>query len=138
MGLSTANRHWFVRVASSTIPSQTSLAINGGYRLTSFKEYRQRIFAELDELLEAKGNDYTAGGSCFSNFEACEQIGIDRLNGLIIRLLDKVARVKSFAKSGQCQVKNESVDDAFMDIIGYSLIALAMRHEDLTGEIFKS
>lgn len=96
----------------------------------TFRNFREDEFRKLNDLIDRKNNDYTAGGSCFSNFEICEEIGIDRLRGLTIRVLDKIQRLKSFAKSGALEVKNESVEDIFKDLIGYSFIALAMINED--------
>jgi len=96
----------------------------------SFREFRERTFAELNELIERKNSDYTAGGSVFANFELCEELGIDRLNGLAIRFLDKVQRLKSFVRNGKLEVADEGVADVFRDFIGYSIIALAMLHED--------
>ena len=96
----------------------------------SFREFRERTFAELNELIERKNSDYTAGGSVFANFELCEELGIDRLNGLAIRFLDKVQRLKSFVRNGKLEVADEGVADVFRDFIGYSVIALAMLHED--------
>ncbi len=92
-----------------------------------FKKFREDICTEINILMDQKNADYCAGGSVFSNFEATEEIGIPSLNGLIIRMLDKFQRVKSFAKSGALQVEGEGVDDAFRDLIGYCLIALGMR-----------
>jgi len=92
-----------------------------------FKEFRINTCQEINALMDQKNSDYTAGGSVFSNFEATEDIGVPALNGLIIRMLDKFQRVKSFAKSGALAVEGEGVDDAFKDLIGYCLIALGMR-----------
>jgi len=96
----------------------------------SFREFRERIFAEMSELIEKKNSDYTSGGSVFANFEICEELGIDRLNGLAIRFLDKVQRLKSYVRNGKLEVADEGVEDVFKDFIGYSVIALAMLHED--------
>ena len=52
-----------------------------------------------------------------------------RVYQLVVRCLDKVQRVKSFTKQGILQVEGEGVEDAFKDIIGYSLLALGMLEE---------
>lgn len=95
-------------------------------------EYLQFIdvtFGEMKELIRRKNADYTNGAGPFANFEAAEEIGLDPIKGLVMRLLDKVQRLKSFCKQGELQVKGEGVEDIFKDFIGYSLIALAMLQE---------
>ena len=96
----------------------------------TFKKFREDLFVELNELIEQKNADYTAGSSVFANFEICEEIGIDRLHGLTIRFLDKVQRLKSYVKNGKLEVGDEGVEDVFKDFIGYSFLALGMLHED--------
>jgi len=104
----------------------------------TFRQFREETFAELNDLIDRKNDDYTAGGSCFANFEICEQIGIDRLQGLTIRFLDKVQRLKSYAKSGRLSVADEGIEDVFKDFIGYSFLALGMLHEDRDVECQKN
>jgi len=95
-----------------------------------FKSFRDEICKSINELINKKNADYTAGGSVFSNFELTEDIGIPRLTGLTIRILDKIQRLKSFTKKNKLAVENEGVEDIFKDLIGYSLIALGMLEED--------
>ena len=47
----------------------------------------------------------------------------------MLRMGDKMQRVKSYCKQGKLQVPGEGVEDCFYDFIGYSLIALAMLKE---------
>jgi hypothetical protein len=96
----------------------------------TFRQFREDTFLDLNEMIDRKNTDYTAGGSVFSNFELCEEIGIDRLQGLTIRILDKVQRLKSYAKSGKLEVASEGIEDVFKDFIGYSFLALGMLQED--------
>jgi hypothetical protein len=114
---------------------RTNLATKGNSPVTkldkdTFREFVIETFDDMAKLLDRKNSDYTAGGSVFSNFELCEELGFDRLDGLAIRFLDKVQRLKSFVRNGKLQVADEGVEDVFKDFIGYSVIALAMLHED--------
>ncbi len=77
-------------------------------------------------LMEKKNNDYTAGASPFANFEQSTNYGVDPIVGLSIRMGDKMKRIETFCKNGKLEVDNEGVEDAYKDLIGYSLIALAM------------
>jgi len=106
-------------------------------RLTkeTFRQFREDTFADLNDLIDRKNDDYTAGGSVFANFELCEEIGIDRLQGLTIRFLDKVQRLKSYAKSGRLSVAEEGIEDVFKDFIGYSFLALGMLHENRNADV---
>lgn len=61
-----------------------------------------------------------------------ENIARFGLTGIIIRMHDKIARLENLISSGQ-RANNESVQDTFIDIIGYSAIALMwMNNQFLT------
>jgi hypothetical protein len=44
-------------------------------------------------------------------------------NGILIRLWDKISRLKNLITSGK-DAQNESVEDTYKDIAGYALVAL--------------
>ena len=50
--------------------------------------------------------------------------------GVLLRMLDKIQRLKSFYTTGELKVKSESHVDALRDIIGYSLILIGLSKED--------
>lgn len=88
----------------------------------------------LKDTLKRKNADYTGGDeSPFSNFEVTEKLGLsDAKTGVLIRMVDKIQRIRSFIKKGKLEVKNEGVEDAVMDVIGYSLVLLGMLEQDKT------
>lgn len=95
------------------------------------KEYLTFAKKELNDLLaliEKKNADYTGGSQdALANFKLCEEIGLGKAeHGVLIRMMDKVQRIKSFLAKGSLEVANESAQDAARDIIGYSLALLAM------------
>jgi hypothetical protein len=99
---------------------------------TKYFQFIDKTFAEMRELIEKKNNDYTAGAlesDPFRNFREAEQFGIDPLAGLANRMNDKFNRIKAFCATGNLAVKTEGVEDAFHDMIGYSLLALGMLEE---------
>lgn len=51
--------------------------------------------------------------------------------GVILRMHDKVARLENLLASGE-KARNESIDDTYMDIVGYSVIGLML----LDGSFF--
>lgn len=96
------------------------------------KEYRAMVRTVLDEiikLVESKNSDYSHGDDPFANFRISEQVGVDPLVGLWIRMEDKFQRVRAYLNRGDLKVAGEGIDDAFRDIIGYSLLAIGMLHE---------
>ena len=91
---------------------------------------------EIQELIRQKNNDYTGGetdSDPFANFRQSADFGVDPLVGLAIRMGDKFQRVKTFARDGKLAVGGEGIEDAFRDLIGYSLIALGMLEETGRG-----
>jgi len=75
------------------------------------------------DIMIDKNADYTGGSSDpFANFRMTEAIGIPAELGILIRIMDKIQRVRSFVENGELQVKSESVDDALEDIINYTIL----------------
>lgn len=104
---------------------------NSSYKLDkeAYFQYLEKETADIISIMKNKNKDYTAGGGPFSNFEQARDFGIEPLVGLSLRLGDKFRRVQSYFKNESLAVKSEGIEDAYRDIIGYSLIALAMLHE---------
>ena len=90
-------------------------------------DFVEETFKEMLQLIKDKSHDYSEGDDPFVNFRTSEDLGVDKLVGLNVRLLDKVARIKSFSRSGN--LKNESIKDAYKDLIGYAVLALGMIEE---------
>lgn len=94
-----------------------------------------RELKSIKDIVERKNNDYTAGGGPFDNFEVTEKLGLsDKRTGLLIRMVDKIQRLKTFIAKGELKVKGESAQDAARDIIGYSLILLGMLEDSAMAE----
>ena len=109
---------------------------NTDYEMTT-EEYFQFIDTlnkEMVSLVKRKNADYTSGKGPFANFKASENYGVDPLVGLSVRIGDKIQRLQSFCSQGELQVENESVEDIFKDLIGYSWIALGMLEERKINE----
>lgn len=102
------------------------------YRMSKdeYRQFREKTCTALNEMINQKNTDYTAGGGPFANFERSQNVGVDRLKGLMVRFNDKVMRMESYALSGKLAVTNEGIEDVFKDFIGYSLLALGMLEED--------
>ena len=102
------------------------------------KEYQQMMeetLAEIQQILHAKNHDYTAGSpDPFANFRLAELEGVDPVKGVMVRVSDKMQRLRAFIRSGKLLVKGESFEDAVHDIIGYMLIVKGMLIEQANGE----
>lgn len=74
------------------------------------------ITQEMADLYERKNQDY---GDSFS--QSLDEFGL--IAG-VIRLNDKMNRVKALTKKGTQQVKDESIKDTLKDLANYSIMTL--------------
>ena len=75
-----------------------------------------------------KQADYSSETDAFANVRASQEFGVKPYVGALIRLNDKVTRLKTFARKGS--LKNESVEDSMLDGAVYFLIALILYREE--------
>jgi len=96
---------------------------------------RTELFAHHAELckkafsiMQAKNNDYAGseGDNPFANFQRCESMGVCSVEqGFLVRIVDKVSRLSTFAADGKLMVPNESYEDAILDIMNYCVLMSA-------------
>ena len=79
-------------------------------------EKHKLICEKLNKLYEAKNADY---GDSFS--KSYKEYG---LTMSLIRLEDKLNRLKSLNKNGNAQVKDESIQDTLMDLANYAIMTI--------------
>ena len=73
-----------------------------------------KIICENVRVMDTKQQDYGSGNiSAFGEF------------GVLVRLNDKIERLKNLNKMPS--VKNEAIDDSYLDIANYAVIALMIR-----------
>lgn len=81
-------------------------------------------------IMKAKNTDYTGGSDDpFANFRISEAFGVHPVIGILMRLSDKMQRIKAFVANGKMAVAAESADDACDDIINYAVLIKGMFHE---------
>lgn len=97
------------------------------------KDEFESVLVKMVETRRSKGHDYGDDNDTFSNITAAEEFGVPAWRGAAIRLNDKVSRVKSMSRKGV--LKNESIEDSFLDIAVYAIICLIMwrRHANSDG-----
>lgn len=76
----------------------------------------EALCEEARTLMKAKNADYAAISDPFRNFRLFGELGI------LVRLSDKLARLRSFLENGKLEVKNETVRDTILDIINYAVL----------------
>lgn len=93
-------------------------------------ELQEYVLAMTDKMratCAAKQTDYTGGSeSPFANFvDSAAGAGITPVQGMLVRMGDKMARLKSFSQRGILEVKDESLEDTCMDLATYALLLAA-------------
>ena len=86
--------------------------------------------------MEKKNSDYTGGRGAtdpFANFNASKILNIHPVQGLLLRVIDKIQRIRSFTNDRELSVPNETVEDACDDIVNYAILAKAMLMEERKG-----
>jgi hypothetical protein len=89
-------------------------------------QLHQSTCGQALETMKRKNHDYTAGSSPFANFNGSSFLGIDPIIGILMRIMDKFMRIRTFVQVGTLLVKGESVDDAIEDSINYLILAKGM------------
>jgi len=85
------------------------------------------VLKQLGDLHDKKQQDYGTDQDPFHNVRSAGEWGIEPWMGAMVRATDKVRRLQAYAKKGT--LANEGVEDAFMDLAVYSIIALLL-HRD--------
>lgn len=85
------------------------------------------ILQEMSTLHNRKGQDYGGVNDPYANVRASQEFGVDPWVGALIRLNDKITRLKSFIRNGN--LVNESVIDSITDIAVYAVIMRVLYDE---------
>jgi hypothetical protein len=97
-----------------------------------------RIFGECLELSMQKGKDYGSDEDPFANVRNSEAFGFPAWVGIAMRAQDKLSRMASAARNliskGETALANESLEDAFRDMVNYGVIALVTMAQDKEKE----
>ena len=80
------------------------------------------------QLHARKQADYGSDGDPFANVRASGDFGVAPWIGALVRLNDKVTRLKNFASKHT--LANESAEDSMLDIAVYAMIALILYREE--------
>jgi len=96
------------------------------------------LYRRTFDKVQEKNHDYTAGSDDpYANFRLSTLEGVSPEKGLMIRVQDKMQRIRSFIEKiekGQAlelAVKGETVEDAILDVVGYMPILLGLFREHM-------
>ena len=93
----------------------------------------QRFLDLLDEmrrLHKSKSADYGSETDPLANIrQGAEFVGIEPWRGCMVRIADKVQRLKTFCRTGR--LVHEGVRDTLLDLSAYSLLAIVLFDEGL-------
>ncbi len=89
--------------------------------INEFFEVTAKYYSELHQILVKKQKDY--GPSNIANAPG------GPLNGLRVRIFDKVSRINNLVDSGATP-ENESLKDSFLDLANYAIIALLVLEDE--------
>jgi hypothetical protein len=90
----------------------------------------ESLMQEARELMLRKNHDYTSGsGDPYANFRTASSFGVHPAVGIVIRVGDKLQRIRTFAERGGLAVGDEGVRDACLDVINYAVLVYGLLTE---------
>jgi hypothetical protein len=100
-------------------------------KLDNLLSLHEETTTRCREIMRQKNMDYSGGdGDPFANFRIAESFGLHPVTGIILRMTDKLQRVRAFIKNGVCAVDGESVDDACDDLVNYAILMKGLLREE--------
>lgn len=87
----------------------------------------KKICEMMSNLHDSKSKDYSGGTDPYANIRECEKMGIPAWQGTLVRIMDKTFRLMAFAKKGS--VNHEAIEDTFVDLANYAVIALILYNQ---------
>ena len=98
---------------------------------TALVERHMALCTKAREIMAAKNHDYRGGsGDPFANFRGSVSLGVDPIVGILLRMQDKMMRIKTFVEKGTLRVKGEGVEDAILDMINYAILLDGLSREE--------
>lgn len=64
------------------------------------------------------------------NFRLCERFQLSPVQGVLVRMSDKMARIRSLRRSANNEQVGEAIHDTLADLIAYALIAICLMMEN--------
>jgi hypothetical protein len=84
-----------------------------------FMQDSGEVYEDLANILTSKQLDYGPGN--INNAPG------GAINGILVRMNDKMERLKNLTYHSEGEPQNESIDDSLIDIANYAVIAMMVR-----------
>jgi len=81
----------------------------------------EELYANNVEIVRKKNSDYSNVDDPFFNFKVCASLGIPVEIGFIVRITDKISRIKNLINR-EAKVTDESLLDACSDLANYAML----------------
>jgi len=81
------------------------------------------LTAKAREIMTAKNQDYATDKDVFRNLRLFGGLGI------LVRMSDKLARLRSFEENKEFAVADEKLSDTIQDLINYAVLYYAFKNE---------
>jgi len=87
------------------------------------------VLDRIRQLHRSKSADYGSDVDPLANIRSgAEFVGIEAWRGCMVRICDKMQRLKTFCHTGR--LVHEGVEDTLMDLASYAVIALVLFNEE--------
>lgn len=113
-----------------TTTQQKKLIKQYSVLIKNFKGHTEflNVLYQMATTHSAKSNDYATAEEALKNLKLSEHLEIlPAWKSTYIRILDKVSRLANAFKDKN--MKNESVEDTFLDLANYAVLALLLYQE---------
>jgi hypothetical protein len=91
---------------------------------SEYLDFHAECCAKMMDIAQRKNADYTGDSADpFANFADTEVMaGCSAERGFLVRMGDKLKRIRSFVDKGILLVKDESVEDTLLDLANYCIL----------------
>lgn len=92
----------------------------------------EKTYSDGVELIKAKNHDYAGSTDPWKNFRSAEIVGLTPDHAILVRVLDKIARINNL-RNNIAAVGSEKVEDTILDCINYLAILKAYLENENTN-----
>jgi len=104
---------------------------SGAFNLDDLLALHDQTCSNARAVMKAKNHDYTCGSvGVFDNFKASTMVGVNPVQGVLVRCLDKFKRVQTYLTINKLAVEGEGVLDAIDDVINYMILCKGLIIEE--------
>lgn len=87
-----------------------------------FVDTIEGFYVEALGILKKKNADYANSTDPFKNFKFSSLLDVSVSKAILVRIVDKLARINNLIDKGTHEVKDETVNDTIIDSINYLAI----------------